>query len=58
MSENVLVIGACGQLGTELVEELRKLYNETITTEKKFGGKHKKYLVKRQPHIFFLYISP
>ncbi len=26
MSENILVVGACGQLGTELVEELRKLY--------------------------------
>jgi len=29
MSENVLVIGACGQLGTELVEELRKLYGDS-----------------------------
>lgn len=28
MSENILVIGACGQLGTELVEELRKIYGE------------------------------
>jgi nucleoside-diphosphate-sugar epimerase len=26
MSENILVVGACGQLGTELVEELRKIY--------------------------------
>lgn len=28
MSENILVIGACGQLGTELVEELRKIYGD------------------------------
>jgi len=26
MSENILVIGACGQLGTELVESLRTIY--------------------------------
>jgi nucleoside-diphosphate-sugar epimerase len=29
MSENILVIGACGQLGTELVEELRKIYGDS-----------------------------
>lgn len=29
MSENVLVVGACGQLGTELVEELRKIYGDS-----------------------------
>lgn len=28
MAENILVIGACGQLGTELVEELRKMYGD------------------------------
>jgi nucleoside-diphosphate-sugar epimerase len=28
MAENILVIGACGQLGTELVEELRKIYGD------------------------------
>jgi len=28
MSENILVVGACGQLGTELVEELRKIYGD------------------------------
>lgn len=28
MSEKVLVIGACGQLGTELVESLRNIYGE------------------------------
>ncbi len=29
MSENILVIGACGQLGTELVESLRKIYGDS-----------------------------
>ncbi|MDP2174864.1 MAG: NAD-dependent epimerase/dehydratase family protein [Bacteroidota bacterium] len=28
MSENILVIGACGQLGTELVEALRNIYGD------------------------------
>jgi nucleoside-diphosphate-sugar epimerase len=28
-SEKILIIGACGQLGTELTEELRKLYGNT-----------------------------
>lgn len=28
MNETVLIIGACGQLGTELVESLRKIYGE------------------------------
>jgi nucleoside-diphosphate-sugar epimerase len=29
MSENILVIGACGQLGTELVESLRTIYGNS-----------------------------
>ena len=29
MSENILVIGACGQLGTELVESLRTIYGDS-----------------------------
>ncbi len=29
MSENILVIGACGQLGTELVEALRNIYGNS-----------------------------
>lgn len=29
MSENILVIGACGQLGTELVESLRNIYGDS-----------------------------
>lgn len=35
MSENILVIGACGQLGTELVEALRNIYgnNNVIASD-------------------------
>ena len=29
MSEQILVIGSCGQLGTELVESLRNIYGNS-----------------------------
>ncbi len=39
MAENILVIGACGQLGTELVEELRKMYgNDQVIASDIFKG--------------------
>ena len=31
MSERILIVGSSGQIGTELVEELRKMYgNENV----------------------------
>src|SRR3990167_7684241 len=35
------------EVAKERFEGLRKLYNETITTEKKHGQKHKKFIAKR-----------